>query len=266
MLFASSLVSPRQVKRFLQNINGHHQPKWERSFLTPLMEMCRYGRSRISEFTLLYGLRKCSCMGRERLMDQLTGCSKTGGMRWVKRRRRRSENSQWDSPTDGLIIVESKMLMSSANEGWEAIFTARWARTRLRSTRVQDCSTKTCWYADGWQIEREHKTTKCALQAVGSPTDQPHPCVTPESIQNIWWGKHFLNTNMKSSRHTFFTLPLFPCACVMPAQYGDGKKRRKPNYSSVDLSEVEWEDKDDTVRLLLLFETTDGPSARSLCS
>lgn len=31
-------------------------------------------------------------------------------------------------------------------------------------------------------------------------------------------------------------------------QYGDGKKRRKPNYSSVDLSEVEWEDKDDTVR------------------
>lgn len=37
-------------------------------------------------------------------------------------------------------------------------------------------------------------------------------------------------------------------ACVF-GQYGDGKKRRKPNYSSVDLSEVEWEDKDDTVRL-----------------
>lgn len=36
----------------------------------------------------------------------------------------------------------------------------------------------------------------------------------------------------------------------MCVQYGDGKKRRKPNYSSVDLSEVEWEDKDDTVRLL----------------
>lgn len=33
-------------------------------------------------------------------------------------------------------------------------------------------------------------------------------------------------------------------------QYGDGKKRRKPKYSSVDLSEVEWEDKDDTVRHL----------------
>ncbi|XP_061553313.1 voltage-dependent calcium channel subunit alpha-2/delta-3-like isoform X5 [Phycodurus eques] len=30
--------------------------------------------------------------------------------------------------------------------------------------------------------------------------------------------------------------------------YGAGKKRRKPNYSSVDLSEVEWEDKDDTLR------------------
>uniref|UniRef100_A0A671YMQ0 Calcium channel, voltage dependent, alpha2/delta subunit 3 n=1 Tax=Sparus aurata TaxID=8175 RepID=A0A671YMQ0_SPAAU len=32
------------------------------------------------------------------------------------------------------------------------------------------------------------------------------------------------------------------CSCV---QYQDGQKRRKPNYSSVDLSEVEWEDKDD---------------------
>ena len=31
-------------------------------------------------------------------------------------------------------------------------------------------------------------------------------------------------------------------------QYQEGQKRRKPNYSSVDLSEVEWEDKDDIVR------------------
>uniref|UniRef100_A0A8C7TE13 Calcium channel, voltage dependent, alpha2/delta subunit 3 n=1 Tax=Oncorhynchus mykiss TaxID=8022 RepID=A0A8C7TE13_ONCMY len=31
--------------------------------------------------------------------------------------------------------------------------------------------------------------------------------------------------------------------------YQEGQKRRKPNYSSVDLSEVEWEDKDDFVRL-----------------
>lgn len=30
-------------------------------------------------------------------------------------------------------------------------------------------------------------------------------------------------------------------------QYQEGQKRRKPNYSSVDLSEVEWEDKDDIV-------------------
>lgn len=36
------------------------------------------------------------------------------------------------------------------------------------------------------------------------------------------------------------------CSCV---QYQDGQKRRKPNYSSVDLSEVEWEDKDDAVRV-----------------
>ncbi|OWK02757.1 hypothetical protein Celaphus_00010437, partial [Cervus elaphus hippelaphus] len=30
--------------------------------------------------------------------------------------------------------------------------------------------------------------------------------------------------------------------------YEEGKKRRKPNYSSVDLSEVEWEDRDDVFR------------------
>lgn len=40
------------------------------------------------------------------------------------------------------------------------------------------------------------------------------------------------------------------CSYGLLVQYGDGKKRRKPNYSSVDLSEVEWEDKDDTVRHL----------------
>lgn len=34
-------------------------------------------------------------------------------------------------------------------------------------------------------------------------------------------------------------------------QYEEGKKRRKPNYSSVDLSEVEWEDRDDVVSNLI---------------
>lgn len=37
------------------------------------------------------------------------------------------------------------------------------------------------------------------------------------------------------------------CALSPCVQYQDGQKRRKPNYSSVDLSEVEWEDKDDVV-------------------
>lgn len=52
----------------------------------------------------------------------------------------------------------------------------------------------------------------------------------------------------------FFRVSFCACMCVymgLCVQYGDGKKRRKPNYSSVDLSEVEWEDKDDTVRRLL---------------
>uniref|UniRef100_A0A8B9ZMZ6 Calcium voltage-gated channel auxiliary subunit alpha2delta 3 n=1 Tax=Anas zonorhyncha TaxID=75864 RepID=A0A8B9ZMZ6_9AVES len=35
-------------------------------------------------------------------------------------------------------------------------------------------------------------------------------------------------------------------------KYEEGKKRRKPNYSSVDLSEVEWEDRDDVVILKLI--------------
>lgn len=44
-------------------------------------------------------------------------------------------------------------------------------------------------------------------------------------------------------------------------QYGDGKKRRKPNYSSVDLSEVEWEDKDDMVSRPQLGSTAHPESA-----
>lgn len=40
------------------------------------------------------------------------------------------------------------------------------------------------------------------------------------------------------------------CILCSSVQYQDGQKRRKPNYSSVDLSEVEWEDKDDIVRVI----------------
>lgn len=35
-------------------------------------------------------------------------------------------------------------------------------------------------------------------------------------------------------------------------QYEEGKKRRKSSYSSVDLSEVEWEDKEDEVKCCYL--------------
>ncbi|XP_051777007.1 voltage-dependent calcium channel subunit alpha-2/delta-3 isoform X2 [Erpetoichthys calabaricus] len=38
--------------------------------------------------------------------------------------------------------------------------------------------------------------------------------------------------------------------------YEEGKKRRKPNYSSVDLSEVEWEDKDDILRNAMVNRKT----------
>uniref|UniRef100_A0A671YMH1 Calcium channel, voltage dependent, alpha2/delta subunit 3 n=1 Tax=Sparus aurata TaxID=8175 RepID=A0A671YMH1_SPAAU len=38
--------------------------------------------------------------------------------------------------------------------------------------------------------------------------------------------------------------------------YQDGQKRRKPNYSSVDLSEVEWEDKDDALRNAMVNRRT----------
>jgi len=39
-------------------------------------------------------------------------------------------------------------------------------------------------------------------------------------------------------------------------QYEEGKKRRRSSYSSVDLSEVEWEDTEDEVRLCLLIKFT----------
>uniref|UniRef100_A0A8D3BHF1 Calcium channel, voltage dependent, alpha2/delta subunit 3 n=1 Tax=Scophthalmus maximus TaxID=52904 RepID=A0A8D3BHF1_SCOMX len=38
--------------------------------------------------------------------------------------------------------------------------------------------------------------------------------------------------------------------------YQQGQKRRKPNYSSVDLSEVEWEDKDDSLRNAMVNRKT----------
>uniref|UniRef100_A0AAY4A5B7 VWFA domain-containing protein n=1 Tax=Denticeps clupeoides TaxID=299321 RepID=A0AAY4A5B7_9TELE len=39
-------------------------------------------------------------------------------------------------------------------------------------------------------------------------------------------------------------------------QYQDGQKRRKPNYGSVDLSEVEWEDTDDVLRNAMVNRKT----------
>ena len=42
-------------------------------------------------------------------------------------------------------------------------------------------------------------------------------------------------------------MEMFSFSVPSPWQYEEGKKRRKPNYSSVDLSEVEWEDRDDVV-------------------
>uniref|UniRef100_G3N9Z8 Calcium channel, voltage dependent, alpha2/delta subunit 3 n=1 Tax=Gasterosteus aculeatus aculeatus TaxID=481459 RepID=G3N9Z8_GASAC len=42
-------------------------------------------------------------------------------------------------------------------------------------------------------------------------------------------------------------IPLQELMKLIP-KHMDGQKRRKPNYSSVDLSEVEWEDKDDNLR------------------
>ena len=46
------------------------------------------------------------------------------------------------------------------------------------------------------------------------------------------------------------------CVCVQYQQSQPGQKRKKPTYSSVDLSEVEWEDKDDFVRYTHTFKHT----------
>ncbi|EFB23570.1 hypothetical protein PANDA_001366 [Ailuropoda melanoleuca] len=50
----------------------------------------------------------------------------------------------------------------------------------------------------------------------------------------------------------FFSSSLSSSRC----QYEEGKKRRKPNYSSVDLSEVEWEDRDDVLRNAMVNRKT----------
>uniref|UniRef100_A0A8B9IKW3 Calcium voltage-gated channel auxiliary subunit alpha2delta 3 n=1 Tax=Anser cygnoides TaxID=8845 RepID=A0A8B9IKW3_ANSCY len=46
--------------------------------------------------------------------------------------------------------------------------------------------------------------------------------------------------------------------------YEEGKKRRKPNYSSVDLSEVEWEDRDDVVSDVSYCNTDLHPEHRQM--
>uniref|UniRef100_A0A8C5BDF8 Calcium channel, voltage dependent, alpha2/delta subunit 3 n=1 Tax=Gadus morhua TaxID=8049 RepID=A0A8C5BDF8_GADMO len=52
-------------------------------------------------------------------------------------------------------------------------------------------------------------------------------------------------------------IPLQELMKIIPKHmYQQGKKRRKPNYSSVDLSEVEWEDKDDILRNAMVNRRT----------
>uniref|UniRef100_A0A669CZT0 Calcium voltage-gated channel auxiliary subunit alpha2delta 3 n=1 Tax=Oreochromis niloticus TaxID=8128 RepID=A0A669CZT0_ORENI len=46
------------------------------------------------------------------------------------------------------------------------------------------------------------------------------------------------------------------CTMCFSMQYQEGQKRRKPNYSSVDLSEVEWEDKDGILRNAMVNRRT----------
>lgn len=57
----------------------------------------------------------------------------------------------------------------------------------------------------------------------------------------------FMNITLRLySRVLCFNLMSFFLTC--PFQYRDGKKLKpKPNYNSVDLSEVEWEDRAETV-------------------
>uniref|UniRef100_A0A674BKR1 Calcium channel, voltage dependent, alpha2/delta subunit 3 n=1 Tax=Salmo trutta TaxID=8032 RepID=A0A674BKR1_SALTR len=52
-------------------------------------------------------------------------------------------------------------------------------------------------------------------------------------------------------------IPLQELMKIIPKHlYQKGQKRRKPNYSSVDLSEVEWEDKDDFLRNAMVNRKT----------
>ncbi|KAG7228269.1 hypothetical protein INR49_009130 [Caranx melampygus] len=56
--------------------------------------------------------------------------------------------------------------------------------------------------------------------------------------------------------HVSLSLCMHVCSHGSVCPVWGWKKRRKPNYSSVDLSEVEWEDKDDTLRNAMVNRKT----------
>uniref|UniRef100_A0A8C5I4C3 Calcium channel, voltage dependent, alpha2/delta subunit 3 n=1 Tax=Gouania willdenowi TaxID=441366 RepID=A0A8C5I4C3_GOUWI len=85
--------------------------------------------------------------------------------------------------------------------------------------------------------------------------DHEHDTVWTEAYVDSAWC--VLNVLMQKNQGILLgvvgiDIPLQELMTLIPKHmYQEGQKRRKPNYSSVDLSEVEWEDKDDIVRVRL---------------
>uniref|UniRef100_A0A1A7ZGY7 Calcium channel, voltage dependent, alpha2/delta subunit 3 n=1 Tax=Nothobranchius furzeri TaxID=105023 RepID=A0A1A7ZGY7_NOTFU len=88
--------------------------------------------------------------------------------------------------------------------------------------------------------------------------DHEHDTVWTEAyVDSALTHAYKLNDKSGPSLTTTVAMPVFSTKNETKNQeYQEGQKRRKPNYSSVDLSEVEWEDKDYILRNAMVNRRT----------
>ncbi|KAA0713547.1 Voltage-dependent calcium channel subunit alpha-2/delta-3 [Triplophysa tibetana] len=76
------------------------------------------------------------------------------------------------------------------------------------------------------------------------------PKVIDQEHDMVWTEAYIDNTGRQGP--VLMTTVAMPVFSTKNETYEDGKKKKKSSYSSVDLSEVEWEDKEDVKRVLVL--------------
>uniref|UniRef100_A0AAX7SDD4 Calcium channel, voltage dependent, alpha2/delta subunit 3 n=1 Tax=Astatotilapia calliptera TaxID=8154 RepID=A0AAX7SDD4_ASTCA len=91
-------------------------------------------------------------------------------------------------------------------------------------------------------IDHEHDTVWTEAYVDSALNDKSGPTLTTTVAMPVFSTKNETVTKL--------------CMLCSSMQYQEGQKRRKPNYSSVDLSEVEWEDKDGILRNAMVNRRT----------